>query len=107
MVFEVHQKYELDTISGFLQQLKFIHMRNFQFKPNELELVRFFLRKAVNLESLVLTTPKGAPREIILASVRAYNTIADWKVSPDAQIFMTQYSSDPICVFPKHGRTWY
>lgn len=105
--FEAHQKQDLEKFFGILQQLKFAQMSNFQFRQNELDLVKFFLQKATKLETLVLTTPKIATQEVTLASMRAYNIVATWKASPDAQIFISQHSNNQCGVSPMHSRTWF
>ncbi|KAI6703842.1 hypothetical protein NL676_012978 [Syzygium grande] len=50
---ELHQKQELESF-GFLCRLKFVKVKGFRFQSHEHELVKFFLRKAINLESLAL-----------------------------------------------------
>lgn len=107
VVFEAHQKRDLQNLLGILQHLKFVQMSNFQFRQNELDLVKFFLQKAAKLDALVLTTPKIATEEVTLASMRAYNVMASWKASPNAQIFISQHSNNQCGVFPMHSRTWF
>ncbi|KAI3409285.1 F-box domain-containing protein, partial [Psidium guajava] len=50
---ELHQKQELESFR-FLCRLKFVKVKGFRFHQHELELVKFFLQKGINLETLAL-----------------------------------------------------
>ncbi|OWM77530.1 hypothetical protein CDL15_Pgr016928 [Punica granatum] len=107
VVFKEYQKRELEKFSDVLDNLKFIYIKNFQFQPNELELVKFFLQKAKNLETLVITTPKSPTPKVTAMSIRSYNTLLDWKASPKADISIYHYFNEKCPIDPMHGRIWY
>lgn len=107
IVFEVHQKHELKKFTKEITGLRFVHMKNFMFQRCELELVKFLLRRAVNLELMVLTTPKYARREVSASGHKIYDKLVNCKVSPKAEIYIFQACSEQCPIEPMHERHWW
>lgn len=103
----LHQKQLLDCNPAFFPRLKFVKVKGFKFEKHELELVSYFLGKAISLETLVLVFPRNGGCNVFPPDIQIYSELfLSWKVSPQAKIFMYEHLKDTSCINPKHSNLW-
>ncbi|KAI3409288.1 F-box domain-containing protein [Psidium guajava] len=83
---ELHQKQELESFR-FLCRLEFVKVKGFRFRQHEHELVKFFLQKAINLETLALVSSRNRlyPR-FYSDYIDSYRKFIMWKTCPRARV---------------------
>jgi hypothetical protein len=105
---ELHQREILENFQHFFTNLKFIKVEGFKFEMRELQLVKFFLGKAVFLEALVLVTPSNGRTKFNTPDALIYDQfLCSWRASPKASIFICDHSSDRTSLHPKHSKYWF
>ncbi|XP_021902278.1 FBD-associated F-box protein At1g61320 [Carica papaya] len=105
---ELHQKNELDRLVPNLYTIKFIKILGYKFDEHEIELVLFFLRKTINLENLVLVTPKKDALKIDVNRAYYYRRLFYFsRVSKQARILLYESSNDVETPRPMHTKTWF
>uniref|UniRef100_A0A5B7BFQ6 Uncharacterized protein n=1 Tax=Davidia involucrata TaxID=16924 RepID=A0A5B7BFQ6_DAVIN len=103
---ELHGKENFEHCNPPFQRLKFIKVKGFKFQKLELEMVKFFLNKAMLLESLALVTSRNNHPNSQNASI--YDRIfLSWRASPNAKIDIYEYLNDRSSIHPKHSKIWY
>lgn len=108
LYWELHQKQLLDKHSTFFHCLKFVRVKGFKFEKHELEMVRYFLGKALFLETFVLVFPRNGRVNIYPSDVPIYNSLfLSWKVSPFANIFIYEHFNDTSPIHPYHSKIWF
>ncbi|KAH7545916.1 hypothetical protein FEM48_Zijuj01G0144900 [Ziziphus jujuba var. spinosa] len=109
LYWELHQKQLLDKYSAFFYCLKFIKVKGFKFQKHELELVRYFLGKALLLKTLVLVFPRnGRVTTINPPEIPIYNSLfLSWKVSPNAKIVIYEHFNDRSSFHAKQSKIWF
>ncbi|XP_058089610.1 F-box/FBD/LRR-repeat protein At1g13570-like isoform X1 [Magnolia sinica] len=111
---------EMPMAGYVFDHLKMIKINNFCGCKDDLQLVEFFLEKAVVLESLVLVAPKESIKnnidddstsqlettEVPVRILREQLPLLS-KASPNAQIVLYEYSEDDRSFHPTHTEVYY
>ncbi|KAJ4825113.1 hypothetical protein Tsubulata_028991 [Turnera subulata] len=74
LYWEFHQQPEFEKLFVPFHNLRIIKLEGFKFDTYELELAKFFLERAFNLEELALITRKHCPHLITKAALNIYNS---------------------------------
>ncbi|KAF8031389.1 hypothetical protein BT93_D0554 [Corymbia citriodora subsp. variegata] len=102
---EMHQKQELESF-GFLRHLKFVKVKGFRFQEHEHELVKFFLQKAINLETLALVSSMNRLYPCSYSDdIERYQKYFLWQSSPRARVTFL-YDCKDKTTRPTHQKIW-
>lgn len=104
---ELHQGPFLESLPSFIHCLKFVKLRGFRFLKHEIEMVRYFLKRTLQLEYMVLVFPKNGNIDITTLDVAIFGQLfRTWKISPKAQILVFEHWNDDS-ISPLHSKVWY
>ncbi|XP_048141685.1 putative FBD-associated F-box protein At1g61330 isoform X2 [Rhodamnia argentea] len=102
---ELHQKQELESFR-FLCRLKFVKVKGFRFQQHEHELVKFFLQKAINLETLALVSARNQLYPGFYSDdIENYQKFIMWKTCPRARVTFSNDCEDKT-TRPTHQKIW-
>ncbi|KAL5772547.1 hypothetical protein ACOSQ2_012471 [Xanthoceras sorbifolium] len=106
---EAHHRELLEKRKHSFEKLSFIKIKGFKYHEYEIELVKYLLKSAINLQKLVLVTPNDKRTKIYETDVVLYDSIMwCWKASPRAQIKVYKHFNERCYADPKHPRkTWF
>lgn len=96
----VNDRATIEKYDKHLGFLKLVKLSNCEFKITEVELLKFFLQKAINLEDVAIFTRKKSSH----VSDDFIELLNSWKLSPEAKVVV--YDSKHFGAFlPTHGST--
>ncbi|KAK7302693.1 hypothetical protein RJT34_13589 [Clitoria ternatea] len=106
---ELHQKPEIEKVEDKFGWLRIVKLQGFKFLASELELVKIILQKAINLESLILVTPRNGRNKLCKQDASQYEHLfLNWQTSQKAQILLYDHcNNDHNAVRPFHSKFWY
>ncbi|GAV58848.1 F-box domain-containing protein/FBD domain-containing protein, partial [Cephalotus follicularis] len=105
---EMHQQQLIEQFPLLFSHLKFITIKGFKFHKHELEMVKFFLQKAIHLENLALVAPKYNRSKMSPQDLLIFEKIFRyWRASPRADIVTYEHFNDRSPFNPMHSKSWH
>lgn len=104
---ELHSREEFEQLNCSFRHLKTIKWKGFKLQKYELLLMKYFVKNAFALETVVLITPKRSQQKIHTADVLEAEKMMQFrKQYPKAKIVVYEHERDDSCLHPIHSKIW-